>query len=226
MDLPLELLKDVSQAIPVQQGAHSLTWDPEIGYQLHVNVNGKFMPFRFDYGETVNDLKEQIEAATGVTLPSKEKKKEGEKVETPIMDNIPKQAGLDFLSNVLLNPKTPELNQAFALYEKKTGNSRNDMTNADIGEYVRMIRAQRQGLKGSLSKSAGVMVNKPYNTVSYRKVRGASTPGLLTRIRKATERSSSPPAAAPAPTLTVGEQIGQNINDRNARLEQALMGRL
>ena len=66
------------------------------------------------------------------------------------VDDHYKEAGL--ISNIKLNPKTPELNQAFSLYEKKTGKNRNDMSHADIGKYVMMIRDQGQKFKGSLAK--------------------------------------------------------------------------
>lgn len=100
MDLPLEILKDVSQAIPVQQGAHCLTWNPEVGFELHLNLGAQHVSFRFDYGESISDLKEQIEIATGIPLPTKQKgggKKEEEKatVETPILNSIGKNASIE-----------------------------------------------------------------------------------------------------------------------------------
>jgi hypothetical protein len=95
MDLPLELLKDVTQAIPTMQGTHYLTWSPEVGYELHLNLNGQTRSFRFDYGETVTDLKEQIEQVTGIPLPDKKKeKKKKEEVVPGETAQVPKTAAM------------------------------------------------------------------------------------------------------------------------------------
>lgn len=94
MDVPLELLKDVSQAIPTQ-GAHSLTWSPEVGFELHLNMNGQFQSFRFDYGETISDLKEQIEQITGIPIPdAKKEKKQKDEVVPGQTAQVPKMASL------------------------------------------------------------------------------------------------------------------------------------
>lgn len=61
-----------------------------------------------------------------------------------------KAAGL--ISNLKgSNIRSPELDQAFSLYKKQTGKSPNEMSAAEIGEYVMKIRNQRQTLKGKPS---------------------------------------------------------------------------
>ncbi len=45
-----------------------------------------------------------------------------------------------FMDVVVLNPDSAELEEAFVLYEGKTGKDRNDMSYYDIANYVSMIR--------------------------------------------------------------------------------------
>jgi len=67
MELPLEALQLVSEAAPPQGGQnHCLIFTPETGFLLYIWVNGQAIPFNFDYGDTIDDIKEQISAATGI----------------------------------------------------------------------------------------------------------------------------------------------------------------
>ena len=97
MDIPLEALKIVSEAAPTQDGSnHNLIWTPENGFVLSVSVRGQFQPIRFDYGDTINEIKEEITMLTGIPMPEqkkKETKKEGppmdkEASKTPLLDGI------------------------------------------------------------------------------------------------------------------------------------------
>ena len=103
MDLPLEILKEVSQTIPAERGMpHALTWDPEVGFELALNLGGGYMPFRFDYGEKIEDIRKQISRATGVPMPGPDadgEQKKGSAVSvTPLLDNI-KAAGITPAAN-------------------------------------------------------------------------------------------------------------------------------
>lgn len=97
MDIPLEALKIVSEAAPTQDGSnHNLIWTPENGFVLSVSVGGQFQPIRFDYGDTINEIKEEITMLTGIPMPEqkkKETKKEGPPMDkeasiTPLLDGI------------------------------------------------------------------------------------------------------------------------------------------
>lgn len=94
MDLPLEALKLVSQEAPAQEGTnHNLIWTPENGFVLFISAGGQFQPIRFDYGDTINEIKEEITALTGVPMPEKQKKEKGTSMDkkaskTPLLDSI------------------------------------------------------------------------------------------------------------------------------------------
>jgi len=96
MDLPMEALKLISEEAPTQDGTnHNLIWTPEIGFILSISVGGQFQPIRFDYGDTINEIKEEITMVTGIPMPEKKKKekKEGPPMgkmasRTPLLDSI------------------------------------------------------------------------------------------------------------------------------------------
>lgn len=95
MDLPLEALKIVSEAAPTQDGSnHNLIWTPENGFVLSISVGGQFQPIRFDYGDTINEIKEEIQMVTGIPMPEqkkphkKEKSMDKEASKTPLLDGI------------------------------------------------------------------------------------------------------------------------------------------
>ncbi len=95
MDLPLEALKIVSEAAPTQDNSnHNLVWTPENGFVLSISVGGQFQPIRFDYGDTINEIKEEIQMLTGIPMPEqkkpqkKEKPMDKEASKTPLLDGI------------------------------------------------------------------------------------------------------------------------------------------
>ncbi len=114
MDLPMEALKLVSQAAPAQEGTnHNLIWTPENGFVLFVSAGGDFQPIRFDYGDTINEIKEEITMLTGVPMPEKEKKGKGssmgkEASMTPLLSGIQKEKKSSPAGNQATN--TPILN--------------------------------------------------------------------------------------------------------------------
>ena len=75
--------------------------------------------------------------------------------DNPFASIFNKEAKLgDFINLLSTNPKTPELNKAFSLYEKETGKNRNDMTTVDIDKYVKKIR-----------KTASVNTDNPFASI-------------------------------------------------------------
>ena len=97
MDLPLEALKMVSEAVPVQgEMPHHMLWTPESGFVLFISNGTQTQPLRFDFGDTIKEIKEEITMLTGIPMPEqkkKETKKEGppmdkEASKTPLLDGI------------------------------------------------------------------------------------------------------------------------------------------
>ena len=88
LDIPLDALKLVSQNIPVEQGSHSLQWTEENGFVLTLNMGGQFIPVRFDYGETLEDIKKEIQMITGVPMPEEEKASKGKAPYKPPQEGI------------------------------------------------------------------------------------------------------------------------------------------
>lgn len=84
MDLPLEALKMIAQAVPVEgEGSHNLRWTPENGFVLGVQWGGQWYDIRFDFDDKLEDIKEEITTLTGIPMPEQKKK---EKKEGPPMD--------------------------------------------------------------------------------------------------------------------------------------------
>ena len=95
MDLPLEALKMVSETVPVQgELPHHMLWNPESGFVLFISNGAQTQPLRFDFGDTINEIKEEITALTGVPMPEqkkpqkKEKPMDKEASKTPLLDGI------------------------------------------------------------------------------------------------------------------------------------------
>lgn len=96
MDLPLEALKMIAQAVPIEgDGSHALRWTPENGFVLGILWGGQWYDIRFDFDDKLESIKEEITTLTGIPMPEQKKKekKEGppmgkEASRTPLLDGI------------------------------------------------------------------------------------------------------------------------------------------
>lgn len=126
LDIPLDALKLVAQHGPPDTNP-SLTWTDENGFVLSMSVGGQMMPVRFDYGETLEDIKKEIQTVTGITLPAPEKNKKGgapyeapaqEKeasMRMPMLDGVTKKAAKTYKTKEELLKDHPDAQNILTL---------------------------------------------------------------------------------------------------------------
>ena len=92
MELPIEVLKMVSEFIPVEgQKNHHLIWTPDNGFILFIWVGEKAYRMSFNYDDNINSIKEELQNLTRIPMPEQEKKEE-KIMDTPKLSEIRKKA--------------------------------------------------------------------------------------------------------------------------------------
>lgn len=124
LDIPLDALKLVAQTVPSEQAPHTLTWTEESGFVLNISMQGQMVSVRFDYGETLEDIKREIQMVTGIPMPSEEKGGDGKAptsapgvesktagLRTPFLDRIKAATGAADNVNNYLNQRDAAYNE-------------------------------------------------------------------------------------------------------------------